>query len=271
MKAWSAGSIATRAGDNDAAIAHFTHAIDLYGKGRPAALMTYRSRAGVFAKMNRHAEAVADYDRILTIDPARTVTYGLRATLLNELGRSDEALKGLDRALKYVSDADPILLARAGILSDAGRYDDAMADYDKALKIARGRFKTAIWVSETLLSFTAGKESPSRNKLKNDLKTLVARRDVRVVKALMQRGDMSFAFGETDKALADYTEVLKWSPAFGMGYRSRGWLYEQQGRPGLAYAEYRKASRLARTLDEWLRRALERTKPPRQGAGLSGS
>lgn len=203
MKAWSAGSIATRAGDNDAAIAHFTHAIDLYGKGRPAALMTYRSRAGVFAKMNRHAEAVADYDRILTIDPARTVTYGLRAILLNELGRSDEALKGLDRALKYVSDADPILLARAGILSDAGRYDDAMADYDKAL--------------------------------------------------------------------ADYTEVLKWSPAFGMGYRSRGWLYEQQGRPGLAHADYRKASRLVRTLDEWLRRALERTKPPRQGAGLSGS
>jgi Flp pilus assembly protein TadD len=62
-----------------------------------------------------------------------------------------------------------------------------------------------------------------------------------------------------EEALAEYEQVLAIRPEDAHTYLDRGWLYEQQGRLDLARADYQKAATLM-TPDDWLKRAIERTR-----------
>jgi Flp pilus assembly protein TadD len=59
--------------------------------------------------------------------------------------------------------------------------------------------------------------------------------------------------------MKEYATALQIRPDDRNAYLNRGWLHERNNQRELARADYEKAATLAAP-DEWLRRALERTK-----------
>lgn len=250
------GVAASNAGDNDAALRHFSRAIDLFGNENLTSVRTYMWRGYVLERMNRLAEALADYDQALAINPDSVTARQRRAALLTRLGRYDQALKDLDAALEYEPDSAWIYMDRGDTLAEAGRYDEAFPEYEKATKAANDRYKTMIWLGEKLDAMLPEEQRQEHEK---SLERVVGHRDDLLAQVHMHRGNVFRMMKETDKALSEYAEALRLDPDFGYIYANRGWLHEQQGRSVLARADYEKAAALMEP-DDWLKRALERTK-----------
>ena len=84
-------------------------------------------------------------------------------------------------------------------------------------------------------------------------------RDSAIARVHVRRGNVFGAMDRPEEALAEYAQALELRPNDGYIYANRGWLYEKQGRLDLARADYEKAASLT-TPDDWLKRALERTR-----------
>ena len=206
--------------------------------------------------MNRLAEALADDDEALAINPAYTSTYQRRAWLLVRLGRYDQALRDLDAALEHEPDSAWFHMDRGDTLADAGRYDEAFPEYAKAVQAGEDKYKTMIWLGEKLDAMLPEEQ---QQEPKKNFETMLGHRDELLAQVSMRRANVLRMMKEADKALVEYAEALRLDPDYGYIYANRGWLYEQQGQFELARADYAKAATLMEPHD-WLKRALERTK-----------
>ena len=136
-----------------------------------------------------------------------------------------------------------------------GRAEEALAEYDKAI-VAAHRDDKLITRLENIED--AG-SSVDKHHLERRRLGAIAYRDETIVYARSRRGDVLRAMKRFDEALAEYEQVLALRPDDAYTYLDRGWLYQQQGRLDLARADYEKAVTLMAP-DDWLNRALERTR-----------
>src|SRR5207248_9666650 len=83
--------------------------------------------------LNRPKEALASYDRALTIAPNYPDALLNRCVALEALGRADEALAGYERALQMDPASQALLVKRGDSLQDVGRASDALASYRSIL------------------------------------------------------------------------------------------------------------------------------------------
>ncbi|HEX5031871.1 MAG TPA: tetratricopeptide repeat protein [Candidatus Eisenbacteria bacterium] len=98
----------------------------------------YNNRGKYYFDTGRYAEALADYDQALALDPKPGRAYFAKGSALGRLGRIDEALACFDRALEL----DPTLAEarsdRAGVRLMKGDMAGAIADLDVAIKLNPG-------------------------------------------------------------------------------------------------------------------------------------
>jgi tetratricopeptide (TPR) repeat protein len=83
--------------------------------------------------LQRHADALASFDRVILMSPEDATAHQNRALALIGLQRYDDALPSLDRALQLAPDRAVIHLARAKALVGAGQATQALASLDLAL------------------------------------------------------------------------------------------------------------------------------------------
>ncbi|HEY1959232.1 MAG TPA: tetratricopeptide repeat protein [Polyangiaceae bacterium] len=83
--------------------------------------------ARILQKRGRQDEALAAFDRALTLDPRRAGTRVERAFCLAKLGRVDDAAAYLDRAIVDLPDEKWLRLELARLLYENGRHDRAAA------------------------------------------------------------------------------------------------------------------------------------------------
>jgi tetratricopeptide (TPR) repeat protein len=89
----------------------------------------YCGRGNVFRDLKRYDEAIAAYDKALTIRPDLEHAWLGRGNVFYDL----EAIAAYDRALSVRADLEQAWLGRGDILFEFKRYDEAFAAYDKAL------------------------------------------------------------------------------------------------------------------------------------------
>src|SRR5215472_3796937 len=89
----------------------------------------------VQTKLGCSHDALASYDRALTIRPDHPPTLNNRGSTLGELKRFEEALASYDRALALHPDFPEALSNRGNILRELKRFEEALASYDCALKL----------------------------------------------------------------------------------------------------------------------------------------
>jgi tetratricopeptide (TPR) repeat protein len=104
----------------------------------------FLANRGLMLKMRgRNNEALAVYDRALTLDPKLVHVHNNRGVVLEKLGRYNEALAACDRALTL----DPKLVHvhnnRGVVLEKLGRYEEALAAFIETLKYYPGSISIA--------------------------------------------------------------------------------------------------------------------------------
>jgi tetratricopeptide (TPR) repeat protein len=142
----------------------------------------YVHRAEAYLKFKKYAEALADYDKAISLDPDKISVFESRAELLQKTGKQDEAkaeylkiLKMVDEKIKTLddeiycedygrisNDSDSYLYTqRASIYQKLNKIPEAFADYTKAIKLSpmsysfRGEFNLKLErYQDTIADFT---------------------------------------------------------------------------------------------------------------------
>ena len=92
-------------------------------------------RGNALFSLRRHEEAIISYERNLAINPDLQGSWFIRGINLFELGRYEEALTSYDQALSIDSFFPEALYYRGKALFKLGRYEEALTSYDQALSI----------------------------------------------------------------------------------------------------------------------------------------
>jgi tetratricopeptide (TPR) repeat protein len=120
------------AGDLDAALAHYSRAIEL---GFGGALY---NRANTFVALGRFEEAVRDYDRAVAFAPGMVQIQRNRADARLALGDAAGALADLDHALAREPEHAGTRLSRGAALLTLGRLAEAEAELERAIALEPG-------------------------------------------------------------------------------------------------------------------------------------
>lgn len=146
------------ASDPEAAVAHFSMALDLAPAGAdPApespAAKAFLGRAEAFVRMGLDEEALPDFASLIRLFPKRAEFPTRRGASLARLGRTVEALADFGRAIGLEPSQAPARVYRARLYRNLNRVDEALADYesavhsapkDAALRFERGRYRLVL-------------------------------------------------------------------------------------------------------------------------------
>ncbi len=133
---FSRGSQAYFLGEYDAAIRHFTAALDSYA---PVGEV-YNRRALAYHKKGEYEKALQDYEMALqefeeplSLDSRPAMVHNNRAITYLALGEYDQAIADLDRAIELQPELGKAYYNRGLVRSSLGDYDLAIADLSQAL------------------------------------------------------------------------------------------------------------------------------------------
>jgi pimeloyl-ACP methyl ester carboxylesterase/Flp pilus assembly protein TadD len=85
--------------------------------------------------MERYEEALAAYDKALSLDEGVAEIWSQKAWLLKGLHRYDEAIAASDRALALDPQQLQVWSLRGGLLWDLKRHEEALAAYNRAIEL----------------------------------------------------------------------------------------------------------------------------------------
>src|SRR5262249_12540434 len=107
-------------------------------KEKPTARL-FAQRAVVFNENRMYAEALADIDFALRLQPKSALYHGKRAFILNNLNRFTEAVREANVVLRYAKNGDEdfidALAARAFAYHKLGKSNEANRDLEQVKKL----------------------------------------------------------------------------------------------------------------------------------------
>jgi tetratricopeptide (TPR) repeat protein len=201
-------------------------------------------RRGLAAvRAEKCAEAVADFDRAIDLDPDDARFYKERGECLN--GRADK-LADFEKALALKPAYAAAYLGRGQVYFDQSRVDEmsaddgrnALADFNTAAGLDPKN--SAIYYSRGKLYFHYFKD---REKAFRDFAKAVELAPQNHL-YLMGRAVHYQLDREFEKAIADYTAVLKLKPRDFDAYLMRGWSYFKTGANEKAIVDYTTALKI---------------------------
>jgi tetratricopeptide (TPR) repeat protein len=195
----------------------------------------YYERGNVQLDAGENAEAIADYDTAIALDPSNARAFNNRALAYVALGQADQALADYAAAIKL----DPSYLRayenRLRLLEQRGDLKGMAADYRQLAALdsknaARYRYREG--------SALHGLRDFARARQAYDA-ALAA--DPQQVDAWYERGLLSFAEGNRAAAIADLNTALHLSPRAANAYYARGLAWSASGDHTAALADFTKA------------------------------
>ena len=95
----------------------------------------YLSRGLALFELGRFAEAIADYDRMVAMDPQNMQAYANQGDALQALGQFEEALARYAQAISIAPDCAETYSNRGLALHEIKRFEEALESYDQAIAI----------------------------------------------------------------------------------------------------------------------------------------
>jgi tetratricopeptide (TPR) repeat protein len=198
-------------GQADAALGKYNEAI----KADPKLALAYYGRGILLATRGRgYARAIADFDRVLALDPANSRALVHRGEAYSQVGDFGHALADLNRAIQLDARDPGALVARGLVQQRRGAYDLALADFDAALKI-NPRDQQALRNRGALYS-VAGRQDEAIADFDSVIR--MNRNDPHV---FFNRGYAHFGKHEYELAVMDYSTALYLDPSLGAAYLNR--------------------------------------------------
>ncbi|MGD9684888.1 MAG: tetratricopeptide repeat protein [Candidatus Obscuribacterales bacterium] len=176
----------------------------------PGSCLLHQNRAAQYLELENVDMALADYNKILAIDPRDSYIYLVRGQLYESLGRNQEALSDYKNAIIHERKSIPIPLglqlrkARGALLGKTGKHAEAVEQLSEAIA-----------------------------------------KDLSDDEAYRMRGLEYEALKNYPEALADYDRSIELAPDFARdSYVCRARVYEIMGRKDLAEKDREKARSL---------------------------
>lgn len=114
------------------ALAQFEKALSL----EPDDIVALASRGNILFDLGRYDAALANCDQLLVRRPNDANALNMRGLILEAFKRPEEALASYDKAVAAAPEVIEALYNRGNILADLARFEEALASYDKALTVA---------------------------------------------------------------------------------------------------------------------------------------
>jgi tetratricopeptide (TPR) repeat protein len=227
--------------DWDRAIAESTRAIRL----DPDLSVAYGERGNVHSRKGDWDRAIADYTEAIRCDPQFVNAYRARALIFAEKGELARAMADATEAIKLGRDNSGAYNNRGLIYMELGEVDKALDDYSQAIRLHPD---DAILYYNRCLAYTRRSNSTNRADLALALKD--AERALELFPnwgvAYYRRGFAHLYLDHLDKAIADFSEMLRLDQRHLCSYRHRGLAYLRQGDYEKAIADFDKALQLDR-------------------------
>jgi tetratricopeptide (TPR) repeat protein len=134
LAAWARnrhGELQSDGGNDAEALADFNDALQL----DPNCWLALHNRAVSFAQQGHGADAFRDFNRVIQLSPGMAIAYRNRGELLASMGRTEEAVADYGRAIAQLPDEADLYQIRGHALHRLGRYQDALADLDHAIQL----------------------------------------------------------------------------------------------------------------------------------------
>jgi tetratricopeptide (TPR) repeat protein len=170
------------------------------GAADPGFTDAFAWRGIALLNLKRHREAIACFDRVLSVRPRDPDALGNRATVLFELRRFDESLAAFDAALSVDAGHAVSWNNRGNLLLALGRHIEALDSYERAL-LADPHFDEA-WLNRLRLF-------------------RLANGDAELAGALRARGEELLSRRCYEKALARFDDSLLVVPNSAQGFTGR--------------------------------------------------
>jgi protein O-GlcNAc transferase len=157
------------------------------------------------AKLDRHDEAIASFDRALAIAPDLAIAHYNRGNSLRSRNRFDEALASYHKAVSIKPDLVEALNNAGMLLLNGGRYADAIAAFNRALTVKPDQV------------FALNNRGLAFSKLNRHGDALISyTRAVEIApgyaNAFYNRANSLRQLGRWDEAIADYDRALSLAP-----------------------------------------------------------
>jgi len=95
----------------------------------------YLSHGLALFELGRFAEAIADYNRVVAMDPRNMQAYANQGDALQALGRFEEALARYAQAISIAPDCAETYSNRGLALHEIKQFEEALESYDQAIAI----------------------------------------------------------------------------------------------------------------------------------------
>jgi tetratricopeptide (TPR) repeat protein len=195
---------------------------------------TYLELGNADAKTSDWDRAIADFTRVLALDPRSSAAYSGRGTARQSKGDLDGAIKDYTQALAIDPQMAAAYEGRGNAKAAKNDLDGAIADYTLALHL-----------DPTLA--TAYDNRGNAKTAKEDLEGAIADYtqavtiDPKLASAYSDRGFARQANGNLEGAISDYTQALALKPKTAVAYYNRGLARQSQGNVEAAIVDYDRA------------------------------
>ncbi len=190
----------TRLGERRRALEAVTEAIRL----KPDSSGAYAVRGNLLRDANPQG-AIADFTKVLELDPMNRAARLNRAGVRMSVGQLDLALADADRAIRDSPQSSEAWVIRGTIRLTAGQDDLAIADFDRALEL-QPRFMDALMNRGNAWRNKGNSENAIRDY------TRALELDPRLVGGWINRGIVRAKIGQLAEAEADLDRALELSP-----------------------------------------------------------
>jgi len=123
---------AVKKGSSAEALANLNKAIEL----EPNNAAAYKYRGNLHMDYGRTEQAEADFAQALRLNPNDWEVYSLRAFAYGNRGQWDKAIDDYTQAIKLKSNDFSLYLARGRMYQQSRNYTQAIADFTRAIEIA---------------------------------------------------------------------------------------------------------------------------------------
>ena len=233
---FEAGVSATRNGNHDQAIRHFTHALNTGELSAEMAADSYLTRGIAYLVKGRIDIALVDFTESIRLNPQHYKAWNARGSIYHIKKKYDRAIENYSKSIRLKPDFHVAFNNRGAAYFEKGQYYWANEDYDEAIRL-KPDYHTAFTNRGNVFNSTGrhGRAIEDYNesiRLKPDN-----------YRTFNNRGLAFYRKGKFDQAVEDYTEAIRLKSDNPWAYHRRGLTYHQMGKCERSLADYSEALR----------------------------
>jgi tetratricopeptide (TPR) repeat protein/S1-C subfamily serine protease len=194
----------------------------------------YNNRGNAKSALGNKQEAIADYDRAISINPKLAEAYVNRGAAKSALGNEQAAIADYDRAITINSKFAGAYYNRGVSKSALGNEQAAIADYDRAIAI-NSKYAKAYHNRGNSQSALGNKQLAIV-----DYNRAIAL-NPKYAEAYYNRGNVQSALGNKQSAIVDYDRTIALNPKDAEAYLNRGVAKSVLGNKQIAILDYDRA------------------------------